>query len=343
MDSAAEGEKTLRGLVALVRHARTFGHRTRTVSWAEVHHLRTLGSRYLSQAYGDRSPKLEAFIRLTEDAFAPVRPLPGFMAKRELIEGEEVLVIHEGDTEDRVGCLNKLDLNNALRILIEAAVWLRTNIRQQGVGIAKGTMADNSSDHENEARRILSHPGSLEELQYERDRLKTLRFKLLEANPTLRNPEVKEILPDLLEPGSPLPGVSSPTITRGAVLRLRDLDRRLALYEQAIEQKQQVAMAGRGPGTEPSQAVVAKDGSGTNRGTVNLPGSRDSVKRMLKADIVQTWMAKEGYTNETLAQKLKTSTRVVSSMLNNGDYHGRRAVTKLANLMGRDSVDLYLP
>jgi transcriptional regulator with XRE-family HTH domain len=54
-------------------------------------------------------------------------------------------------------------------------------------------------------------------------------------------------------------------------------------------------------------------------------------------------MEEEGFTNETLAQKLKISERAVSSIRNNGDYHGFEAITKLANQMGRDPEDLYLP
>ena len=59
---------------------------------------------------------------------------------------------------------------------------------------------------------------------------------------------------------------------------------------------------------------------------------------------VSAWrVALEGWTNETLAERLKISDRAVSSIRNNGDYHGIDAVTKLANLMGRDVNELYLP
>jgi FixJ family two-component response regulator len=54
-------------------------------------------------------------------------------------------------------------------------------------------------------------------------------------------------------------------------------------------------------------------------------------------------MDEEGWMNESLAQQLKISERAISSMRNNGEYHGAEAVAKLANLMARDIVDLYLP
>lgn len=63
----------------------------------------------------------------------------------------------------------------------------------------------------------------------------------------------------------------------------------------------------------------------------------------LRTELIKTWMDDEGWTNEALAGKLQTSERVISSLRNNGKYHGRDAVTKLANLMERDPVDLYLP
>jgi len=54
-------------------------------------------------------------------------------------------------------------------------------------------------------------------------------------------------------------------------------------------------------------------------------------------------MDDEGYDKEELADLLKISVRTVSSLRNNGNYHGDDAVTKLANRMKRDVEDLYLP
>jgi hypothetical protein len=72
----------------------------------------------------------------------------------------------------------------------------------------------------------------------------------------------------------------------------------------------------------------------TGDGTKHLP--------MLNVEFIKAWMNEEGWTNETLAQELKISERAVSSLRNNGEYHGLDAVTKLANLMGRDPADLYV-
>ena len=63
---------------------------------------------------------------------------------------------------------------------------------------------------------------------------------------------------------------------------------------------------------------------------------------ILNVSFIGTWMAQEGWTNKTLAEKLLTSERTVSSLRNNGNYHGVDAVTKLANLMNCDPEDLYL-
>ena len=61
----------------------------------------------------------------------------------------------------------------------------------------------------------------------------------------------------------------------------------------------------------------------------------------LDTDRIEKWMQEEGYDNRELAEKLHISRRVVSSMVNNGEYHGRRAIEKLAKLMGLDAFDLY--
>jgi hypothetical protein len=64
---------------------------------------------------------------------------------------------------------------------------------------------------------------------------------------------------------------------------------------------------------------------------------------VLNVGLIKAWMNDEGWTNEALARELKISERALSSLRNNGDYHGIDAVTKLANLMRRDRADLYLP
>lgn len=63
----------------------------------------------------------------------------------------------------------------------------------------------------------------------------------------------------------------------------------------------------------------------------------------LNLDLIRKWMKDEGYNNKDLAASLDKSARAVSSLRNNGDYHGDDAVTRLANLMKLDVEDLYLP
>jgi hypothetical protein len=78
---------------------------------------------------------------------------------------------------------------------------------------------------------------------------------------------------------------------------------------------------------------------------VESPDAAGREKRMpeLNVALIKAWMDEESWTNKTLAQKLTISERAVSSMRNNGRYHGKDAVTKLANVMGREPIDLYLP
>jgi len=73
----------------------------------------------------------------------------------------------------------------------------------------------------------------------------------------------------------------------------------------------------------------------------DIETSSSSAHR-LNVSLINNWMKDEGYSNEDLSNILKISVRTVSSLRNNGDYHGEDAVTKLANLMRRDVEDLYL-
>jgi hypothetical protein len=67
------------------------------------------------------------------------------------------------------------------------------------------------------------------------------------------------------------------------------------------------------------------------------------LRAVLNVSLISAWMVEEGWTNKTLAEKLQMSERAISSLRNNGCYHGVDAITKLANLMGRDPEELYLP
>ncbi len=73
---------------------------------------------------------------------------------------------------------------------------------------------------------------------------------------------------------------------------------------------------------------------GTNEGV--------ALRVALNVSLIRGWMDTEGWTNQTLAPRLQTSERTISSLRNNGSYHGMDAITKLANLMGRDPDELYL-
>lgn len=104
-----------------------------------------------------------------------------------------------------------------------------------------------------------------------------------------------------------------------------------------------------GPGAEQAAASASERNQGiapSSDSTANDPDqpTGDGTKHlpMLNVEFIKAWMNEEGWTNETLAQKLDISERAISSIRNNGEYHGLDAVTKLANLMGRDPGDLYV-
>jgi len=127
VDNSRGTEKLLRQLVALVRDGRTFVHRSRPLYWNEVRRVRRLGRRYLVSVYGDSSPEAESFAELSRQAFSFLPARSNHVHKVEIIEGGEVLVFGGGE-DDQVYHLNKLDWNNALHILIEAALKLRKDI-----------------------------------------------------------------------------------------------------------------------------------------------------------------------------------------------------------------------
>ena len=63
----------------------------------------------------------------------------------------------------------------------------------------------------------------------------------------------------------------------------------------------------------------------------------------LNLELVGKFIEDEGYKNDDLAAELGISLRAVSSLRNDGEYHGRDALTKLANLMKCEIDDLFLP
>ena len=64
--------------------------------------------------------------------------------------------------------------------------------------------------------------------------------------------------------------------------------------------------------------------------------------RRLDVNRIKTWMEDEGHTRQTLAAKFHKSPRTISSLLNNGCYHGKALVERLASLMGLgEPTELY--
>jgi hypothetical protein len=106
-----------------------------------------------------------------------------------------------------------------------------------------------------------------------------------------------------------------------------------------------VVDAGASAAEQPSPATGANIGNGIDQPQANAERSREEQGPAsgLRTDLIEDWIDDKGYTNELLAKRLKLSERVISSLRNDGKYHGRDAVTKLANLMECDPSDLYLP
>jgi len=93
----------------------------------------------LAQVYGDGSNEVETFRQLTKSAFLTLRILPGLVIKEPVeipIHAEDV----DPAAENRVGHLNKLDLNNALHVLIRAAHRLRQDVRMRGKSVPRGSV-----------------------------------------------------------------------------------------------------------------------------------------------------------------------------------------------------------
>jgi hypothetical protein len=79
-----------------------------------------------------------------------------------------------------------------------------------------------------------------------------------------------------------------------------------------------------------------------NREQIRAINADTSVQRKLNLALIGKFIEEEGYTNDDLATKLNISSRAVSSLRNDGDYHGAAAFTKLANLMKCEVEDLFL-
>jgi len=89
-------------------------------------------------------------------------------------------------------------------------------------------------------------------------------------------------------------------------------------------------------------------------GSASVPSARQEARKptraerprdrqpLLDVNRINHWMKEEGYDAPELASKLRASTRSISSLRNNGRYHGSGLIAKLANLMGVEPLDLYL-
>jgi hypothetical protein len=166
-----DSEQLMRNLVTLVRNSRTFIHRNRPLYWAEVRRLRRLGRRWLTRIYGNTSSETEAFGQLTAQAFSFLPTRSGHVHKVEVIEGTEGVFV--GEEDDRVYHLNKLDLINALQILLEAAHQLRNDLGARGENIPrrpsrtgtesgsqmspKGAAADGPNERRTQVQEFLAH------------------------------------------------------------------------------------------------------------------------------------------------------------------------------------------
>jgi DNA-binding Xre family transcriptional regulator len=83
--------------------------------------------------------------------------------------------------------------------------------------------------------------------------------------------------------------------------------------------------------------------SGLNAGNSAQPESSVPNKQKLNLGLIGKFIEDEGYKNDDLAARLGMSLRAVSSLRNDGEYHGAEALTKLANLMKCEVEDLFLP
>ena len=101
------------------------------------------------------------------------------------------------------------------------------------------------------------------------------------------------------------------------------------------------------PGSRPgiAEAFPRRTGVAATAGVQKpaCPDPGEAARPLLNVDLINQWIVEEEYSDTELAKKLHLSVRAVSSMRNNRSYHGRSAVQKLANLMGRDATELYLP
>jgi hypothetical protein len=96
-------------------------------------------------------------------------------------------------------------------------------------------------------------------------------------------------------------------------------------------------------GNHPERGPAGRSQDHSPKQTSDDSKRTQSAVPRLNVELISKWMEEECYDNKELATALKISVRAVSSLRNDGDYHGDEAITRLANLMKRDKEDLYLP
>jgi DNA-binding Xre family transcriptional regulator len=93
----------------------------------------------------------------------------------------------------------------------------------------------------------------------------------------------------------------------------------------------------------PAVKMGAPETMGTNVRAPVQPELSAPSKPKLNLELISKFIDEEGYKNDDLATQLNISPRAVSSLRNDGEYHGAEALTKLANLMKCEVDDLLLP
>jgi DNA-binding Xre family transcriptional regulator len=101
---------------------------------------------------------------------------------------------------------------------------------------------------------------------------------------------------------------------------------------------------GKTPATLNPPAEKGNPGA-TGKNASDLAQTESSVPGKPKLNLARIgkFIEDEGYKNDDLAGQLGISLRAVSSLRNDGEYHGADALTKLANLMKCEVEDLFVP
>ena len=88
-------------------------------------------------------------------------------------------------------------------------------------------------------------------------------------------------------------------------------------------------------------ALIDEQFAAHHSGDVDSRSAAELQTPTLDVARIRVWMSNEGYDIPTLALELGRSERAVTSMLNGGNYHGKKLLARLANLMMCDLSDLF--